>query len=320
MTAADSPDRPAAQPLQPPLPPLPPPLPPPQPLGLSGPLAVLGPLGPAVGELLGALRSRPNDLVPFREIQQQLKLSHMVDRGIREIPLAAIVGSLNRTQDFDRAFLPRDESLHERLRRLRAHTEFAGYAPVELYQVGGAYFVVDGHHRIAVARAVRATAIEAHVWEFPTAVDVEPGDSLDGILAKAGARNFQEATGLSATAEDDFTLTSPAGYDRLLEHIATHQFFLGIDGVCTHTWEEAVASWLATVYRPVVRVIRERRLLDDFPGRTEADLYLWVVDRLHHLRREYGDDSLGPELAVPQRPWWQRWLRWWRRRRPEGSA
>jgi hypothetical protein len=270
---------------------------------------VLGPLAPAIGELLDALRDRSTELVPFREIQRRLKLTHMKDRGIVEVPLDAIVGSLNRTGDFDRAFLPRDDTLRERLRRMRERAESAGFPPVELYQVGGAYFVVDGHHRIAVARQLDAESIEAHVLEFPTEVSVAPGDSLEHILAKAAAHNFHEATGLDP---QEFALTSAAGHDRLLEHIAVHQYYLGTMYGRAYGWDEAVASWRDTVYRPVVAVIREQDVLREFTGRTETDLYLWVVDRLHRLRQEYGNDALDPAAAMPDRRWWKRW---WRRLR-----
>ncbi len=251
-----------------------------------------------VHELMAALRGGPDELVPFGEVQHALRLSHMVDRGLQDVPLDAIVGSLNRTQDFDRAFLPRNEGLRARLRGMRRVVESdAGFAPVHLYKVGQAYFVVDGHHRIAVARSLGTATIEAWVREFATEVDVVPEDTVAEILAKAGERNFHAATGLPEGGEDDFRTTSPTGHDRLLEHIAGHRYYLGLQGG-DPTWEDAVRSWLETVYRPVVKVIRDQALLDSFPGRHEADIYLWLMDRLHYLRRRYGD-NLAPEAAVP---------------------
>ncbi len=290
----------------------------PEPLG---PLDRLGPLAPAVREMLGVLRGRPDGLVSFREVQQHLRLGHMRDRGVREVPLAAITGSLNRTRDFDRAFLPRDDTRRRQLRELRQVADQQGFPPVELYQVGGAYFVVDGHHRVALARQAKATTIEAHVWEFPTEDSVEPGDTLDTILAKASAGNFARATGLPVSGEEAVAPTSPAGYDRLLEHIAGHRYYLGLQQGREPSWEEAVASWRDTVYRPVLAVIREHGLMADFPGRTATDLYLWVVDRLHRLRQAYRDDALDPSRAMPPPRWWRRW--WWRlrgRRAPESPA
>ena len=268
-----------------------------------------------VHDLLDVMRGGPDELVPFAEVQHALRLSHMVDRGIQDVPLEAIVGSLNRTQDFDRAFLPRNEGLRARLRGMRNVAESdAGFAPVHLYKVGQAYFVVDGHHRIAVARSLGTDTIEAWVLEFATDVDVAPEDTVEEILAKAGERNFHAATGLPEGGADDFRTTSPTGHDRLLEHIAGHKYYLGLRGG-NPTWGEAVHSWLDAVYRPVVTVIRDRQLLASFPGRHEADIYLWLMDRLHYLRRRYGD-NVGPEAAVPAG--WRRFparvVAWLRRR------
>ncbi len=263
---------------------------------------------PVVGELLAALRGRAESLVPFEEVRRRLALTHMVDRGILEVPIAAVTGSLGRSRDFDQAFLPRDDLRRRRLQEMRPVAEQQGFAPVDLYQVGDAYFVVDGHHRMALARQMGADQIEAHVWEFPTDVDVEPGDGVDRVVAKAARRNFMLATGLDDVATDALTPSSPAGFDRLLEHIVGHRYYLGLHLGREPSWSEAVASWRGTVYGPVVEVVRQRDLLSDFPGRTESDLYLWLSDRLHALRQEYGDPGLEPARAVPHRSWWRRWL------------
>jgi hypothetical protein len=37
-----------------------------------------------------------------------------------------------------------------------------------------------------------------------------------------------------------------------------------------------------------VRIIRERKLLAEFPGRTEADLFLWIFDHQHDLVEQCG--------------------------------
>lgn len=274
----------------------------------AGARPVAAGLAPVLGELLDALRGRPEPLVPFDEVRRQLALTHMVDRGIFEVPTASITGSLGRARDFDRAFLPRGDLRRRRLDQMRGVAEQSGFPPIELYQVGDAYFVVDGHHRVALAREMGLGAIEAHVWEFPTEVDVAPGDDVDQVVAKAARRNFQRATGLDDAALDALTPSSPAGFDRLLEHIAGHRYYLGTQLGREPGWAEAVASWRDTAYQPVVDVVRERGLLRDFPGRAEVDVYLWLSDRLHHLREKLNDASLRPDRAAPpRRPWWRRW-------------
>jgi hypothetical protein len=122
-------------------------------------------------DLLALARRRPLDLLPFEEVRDRLKLRRVVDRGTRDVPLGRIVGTFGRRGEFNRAFLPRSESLRERWEDLKDLAEgAAGFPVVELYLVGDVYFAVDGHHRISVARALGAPSIEAHVLEFITPV------------------------------------------------------------------------------------------------------------------------------------------------------
>jgi hypothetical protein len=62
--------------------------------------------------------------------------------------------------------------------------------------------------------------------------------------------------------------------------------------------EEAVADWYDAVYMPIVKVIRQSRILRDFPGKTEADLYLWVLDHQQHLAEAGGQALDKPEEAA----------------------
>lgn len=67
-----------------------------------------------MGQLLRPLTGQPAELLPFEAVREGLHLRHIVDRGIQDVPLARIVGSLGRERDFTRAFLPREEALRER--------------------------------------------------------------------------------------------------------------------------------------------------------------------------------------------------------------
>jgi hypothetical protein len=120
-------------------------------------------------DLLAFLTGRPTDLLPFETVRRGLELRHLVDRGIHEVPLDRIVGTLGRPGELNRAFLPRDEALKDRWDRLMNLAEGPhGFPPMELYKVGQACFVVDGHHCVSVARALGAPSIEAHVTELLT--------------------------------------------------------------------------------------------------------------------------------------------------------
>jgi uncharacterized protein (TIGR00725 family) len=101
---------------------------------------------------------------------------------------------------------------------------------------------------------------------------------------------FLECTQLDQLRpEQNIRFTIAGGYEQLIEHIAVHRYFMGIDERRGVSEEEAVTHWYDTVYMPVVEVIREQNVLADFPGRTEADLYVWLMDHLHYLRESHGD-------------------------------
>lgn len=278
-------------------------------------------------DLLAILAGRPTDLLPFDTVRRELGLRHLVDRGIQQVPLDRIVGTLGRPGEFNRAFLPRDDSLRDRWDRLKDLAEGpVGFPPVELYQVDQAYFVVDGHHRVSVARAMDAPTIEAHVTEFLTPVPLEPGVSIEEVLLRSGLAAFLEATGLQPEAPGELRVTVPDGYERLIDHIRVHGYYKGIEEKRNVPWHEEVVSWRDNVYQPMIETIRRSGILEEFPGRTETDLYLFVMDHLHRLRQEYQNRSVSLETAVEEferregqekigwRGWWARLLGAVRRR------
>jgi hypothetical protein len=110
---------------------------------------------------------------------------------------------------------------------------------------------------------------------------------------------FLERTSLDVLRpEADIRFTIAGGYHRLLEHIAVHRYFMGLEQGREIPEDEAVAHWYDTVYRPVIEIIRAHRLLEDFPGRTEADLYLWIMDHLYYLREAYGPEVDAESAAL----------------------
>lgn len=274
-------------------------------------------------DLLSHLLKRPADLLPFDEVRERLQLRHVVDRGVQEVPLERIAGTVQREREFNRAFLPREETLRERWEDLEELAEGTrGFPPVELYRVGDIDFVVDGHHRVSVARAKGAPTIEAHVKEFLTDVPLSAGASIEDVLLKEGLAGFLEAAGLVPSSPDEFRVMAPNGYERLLDHISVHRYYRGIELRRPVSWEEAARSWYETVYRPMIETIRQSRILSHFPGHTDTDLYLFTMDHLHQLRQRYGPRfPLSRavrhfELSLrPRKGPWNRLRLWWRRMR-----
>ncbi|MCM2317444.1 MAG: hypothetical protein NDJ92_20030 [Thermoanaerobaculia bacterium] len=250
-------------------------------------------------DLISGIRGEPADLLSFEEVRERLGLRHVVDRGMHDVPLESIVGTLGREREFNRYFFPRTDSLRGRWDDVRGLAEGPeGFPPVELYRVGDVYFVVDGHHRVSVAQSIGSPAIEAHVREFVSDVTFGPGDSIGDVILRSGFEDFVESTCLSRDDAEQFRVSAPEGYSKLLDHISVHRYYRGVELGREPEWCEAIDSWRARVYDPMVAVIRESAILGQFPGRTETDLYLFAMDHLHYMREETEGAGAAPGEAV----------------------
>jgi hypothetical protein len=108
-----------------------------------------------------------NRLLSFDDVRRELVANNRLHRGTRVVEVDQIVGSVGRWRDFDRSFLPARASVGQRWKRIdRAFQRGEDMPPVELYEIGDAYFVVDGHHRVSVARYHDVPTVEASVAEF----------------------------------------------------------------------------------------------------------------------------------------------------------
>jgi hypothetical protein len=88
--------------------------------------------------------------------------------GMRTIPTGAIVGSVDRSQGFDRNFRPRSRMSKARLRNLRHAFPSGDFPPISVYQIDDVYFVLDGHHRVALANLMGICYVDADVIRIQT--------------------------------------------------------------------------------------------------------------------------------------------------------
>ncbi len=228
--------------------------------------------------LLARLTGKPIDLLDYEEVRRKLRAESTGRRVLKEIPLDAIVGSVGRRSDFTRAFLPRHESDERRWTQVGQKVmDSAGLPPIEAYQIDGAYFVIDGNHRVSVAREMGAKYIETYVTEVKSRVPVTPElDSFD-LLLKARYVEFLERTQLDRLRPGaDLQVSDPDAYAELERHIELHRYLMSVELEREAPYSVAVSDWYDKVYLAVVQVIRDQGALKDFPGRTEADLYLSV--------------------------------------------
>ncbi|MGJ3239437.1 MAG: hypothetical protein ACFE0Q_12075 [Anaerolineae bacterium] len=249
-------------------------------------------------EMLNLLRGQSAELLSFDDVRARLRLREESYKGLQDIPLDKIVGSVGRHKDFTSTFLPKTNEMKERWSRVYAKmNSLEGVPPIEVYQVDDVYFVRDGNHRVSVAREINSKTIQAHVTELPTAVDLEPGMTLEDLDAAAAYVNFLEETHLKRLRpmHQSMQLSDPSGYAELMGHIYLHgQVMETLHNTPIKT-EDAAADWYDNIYRPAVTLIRKHQVLDrtgENKKHTEADLYIWMVDHLRDIRRQ--QDNKNP--------------------------
>jgi hypothetical protein len=117
------------------------------------------------------LLHRDRRLLTLETMAKTMPSNTVRNGAIQAIPINLIRGSVNRSDDFDRDFYPMNDRHSWRWIRIASMMlQGTPLPPVELAQVGQEYFVIDGHHRISVAKMLKYQAIDAvisAVYEAP---------------------------------------------------------------------------------------------------------------------------------------------------------
>lgn len=248
---------------------------------------------------------RPSFLLPFELVRERLGARRYGGTVTRPIDLDKIVGSVNRYREFDREFLPLRWQTGERWERVRDSLYTVDqFPPIDVYEIGGVYYVADGNHRVSVAKRLGHEKILANVTQFEPDEPVgSPVDARDLVL-KEEYRQFLKRTRLDELRpEAKVECTRPVGYRVLLDHIDVHRYLRSKDESRELSYEEAVVSWYDNLYCPMVTLFRESGLLQRFPDRKEADLYVWVSRHLYVLgeRQPEGRDLLRAAERLAKR-------------------
>jgi hypothetical protein len=255
------------------------------------------------GRILAMLTNQKDNLLSLQEVKALVGPTSETYRGLRVVPIEKIVGSEGRYQDFNRTFLPRHNRLKGRWVRVdTAHHQEVILPPVTLYEIGGVYFVRDGNHRVSVGKLQGVEFIDAEVISLETRVSLKPGMSRDKLreaVIDLEREEFLKHTRLAELrpgAKIDFTATGR--YDEIIRHINGHKYYLNLAKKEEISFQEAVLSWYDTVYKPIVDLTGEQRLLKAFPGRTAADLYVWIVRHWDELKKKYGQAFPLEQAAI----------------------
>ncbi len=245
----------------------------------------------AWAKAMARLSGRPGDvdlMLPYDEVVAALGIREMVKLGLQTVDLDTIVGSTDRTGGFDRRFRPTSGLPRERFERLAAAARRGeSFPPVDLYRVGKLHFVRDGHHRVAVARALDWKVIPAYVTEVRTALPAPDDLTIADLPRKSGQRVFFERVPLPEEVHDAIKLRRPDDYLILAEGFEAWAFRYMMQRGEFIDRRHAAAVWWSDEYEPTVRLLREEDLISDLgehdPGLTDTEAYLRFSEQRYRL-------------------------------------
>ena len=152
----------------------------------------------------------------------------------------------------------------------------------------------DGNHRVSVARTKGVECIDAEVVSLKSEIKLKAGMSRTEIQKKV--IEYEKRVFYMETAFGDITdfwkldFSTAGQYDVIYNHILTHKYFINLDKTEEISMPDAVLSWYENVYCPVVTVIKKRKLMRKFRGRTTSDMYVWLIKYWDELKAKFGSD------------------------------
>jgi uncharacterized ParB-like nuclease family protein len=235
----------------------------------------------AVGRIPG--RYHTLRLPALDRVLNAARFETQASRGVQEIHLDKVVGTVTKAKqlDFDSAFLPLARRQRERWARLYAFMS-AGYGdvpPIEVYQLESNYYVIDGHHRVSIARELGRDRIEAKVTEIKTRAPIGSDLSRSGLQHVADYARFLEKTGLDRVRpQARVALIAFDRYDELHAHIVGHKYFVSLEQHRDVPFDVAAASWYDNVFVPVNQLVHRHEIVKEMRNKsTPVDAYMAVT-------------------------------------------
>ncbi|MDR2596371.1 MAG: transcriptional regulator [Treponema sp.] len=270
-----------------------------------------------LSQIQNFLHTDRDRLLSFNDVKEILKPKNESYKGNQIVPIKMIVGSEGRYHDFNKYFFPKKEHLRYRWQRVdEAHIRDIILPPIQLYEIGGVYFVRDGNHRVSVARMQNVEFIDAVVSSLSTEINIKPTmttEELRQALVDYEKNIFYEKTNFGKlTNYFNLDFSSPGRYDVIYNHILVHKYYMNEGMQEEIPFSDALVSWYNNVYNPVITIIKEQWLLANFPGRTEADLYVWIIKHWDFLKKKYVGYSLANAAGDFTKKYGQSQGKFWR--------
>jgi hypothetical protein len=224
------------------------------------------------------LRREPDDvnlILPFDEVVQALGMIGRRSCGISIVELDTIVGTVDRLRSFDRGFRPMSAEVQARWQRIaEARRRGDSMPPIDLYRIGEAHFVRDGHHRVSVAIAQGDEVIEANVTEILTRVGMDRSIRISDLPVKSQERLFQERVPLEPHQLARIQPTEPAQWGTLAEGVEAWGYrLMQRDGVWLDR-RTLAQRWFHEEYTAALDVLRDAGLLEETGAKTETEAYI----------------------------------------------
>ena len=229
-------------------------------------------------------------ILPFEEVVQALGRTGERRLGLQLIQLDSIVGTVDRSREFDRAFRPTSPRVRDRWQRINlAQRKGQALPPIDVYRIGELHFVKDGHHRVSVARALGHADIEAYVTEVLTQVGAGREIRLRDLPLKSHQRLFYERVPLAPEIRERIRLSDEWRYAALAEAVEAWGFRAGQARQEWLSRHDVAATWFRDEYEPVVEMLREAQLIPK--GVTDTEAYMKVAGLRYLLLRTHDWDD-----------------------------
>ncbi len=252
-----------------------------------------------------------NHILPFEEVATALGRVGERRLGLELITLDSIIGTVDRSREFDRDFRPTSPRVRERWQRINlAQRRGEAMPPIDVYRIGELHFVKDGHHRVSVARALGHRDINAYVTEVLTQVGADREIRLRDLPLKSHQRLFFERVPLPDEARQRIHLSDEWRYAALAEAVEAWGFRASQARKQELSRQEVAESWFRDEYEPVVEMLREAQLVPRGVSDTEAYMkvahlrYLilrtheWTDEVIDAVRRDLEHPGLEDDTMV----------------------